>query len=190
MKSKAELRKEILKLRAALNEEEWQQKSNAITEQVLAQKEFQEADTVLLFASYKSEVDTGGIFQAALQANKKIFFPKVEGKEMSFYQVTKETDLVERYRGIPEPKADGQSRFFPNPEEKVFVLMPGAVFDKNGGRIGYGGGYYDRFLQWLESQVPKGNVWKVAIAFSCQIVECGVIPREMHDVAPDELIYS
>lgn len=188
MKTKAELRKEILKLRDGLSPEERQQKSKVITRKVLAHKTFLEADSVLLFASYRSEVDTSGIFTGALALGKKVFFPRVEGKVMNFYQVKSEEDLKEGYRGIREPEAVEERTFRPDKKENVLVLMPGAVFDENGGRIGYGGGYYDKFLQELEREIPTENVYKLAVAFSCQVVEAGVIPWEEHDIAVEYLV--
>ena len=188
MKTKAELRKEILRLRDDLTLKERQQKSKMIARKVFAHKAFLEADSVLLFASYRSEVDTKEIFVEALALGKKVFFPRVEGKVMNFYRVKTEEDLKEGYRSIREPEAVEEKRFQPDTQEKVLVLMPGAVFDEQGGRIGYGGGYYDKFLQWLESEIPVEKVYKLAVAFSCQIVGVGVIPREEHDVAVEDLI--
>lgn len=188
MKTKQELRKEILQLRDALTVEERQIKSHRIAEQIIAQKEFIEADKVLLFAFYKSEVDTFEIFDAAQNLSKDIYYPKVIGKEMEFYQVQKKEDLLEGYRGIREPEADTQKVFRPLPTDKIFVLMPGAVYDKDGNRIGYGGGYYDKFLQRLEDETVKENLMKLAVAFECQIVENGKIHKEEHDIKPDCLI--
>ena len=86
MRTKKELRKEILQLRDALNVEERKEKSHLIAEKVIVQNEFIEADKILLFASFKSEVDTCEIFQAAREAGKAVYFPKITGKEMEFYQ--------------------------------------------------------------------------------------------------------
>ncbi len=186
MKTKKELRKEILQLRDALSEKERREKSHQIAEKVIAQKEFIEADKVLLFASYHSEVDTFEIFQAARGASKDVYYPKVLGKEMEFYLVEKEGDLVEGYRGIREPEVIPEKKLIPQPEDKICVIMPGAVFDKNGNRIGYGGGYYDKFLQRFANW--KEHVFKLAIAFKCQIVEPGRILCEDYDVKPDAIV--
>lgn len=188
MRNKAELRKEILQFRDELSIEVRQEKSSQIAEQVTAHKGFQEADKVLLFASFKSEVDTTEIFEAALQIGKQVFFPKVIGKEMEFYQVLKEKDLIEGYHGIREPKAEEKKKFVPMPEEKIFILMPGTVFDEAGGRIGYGGGYYDKFIQRLETEIPKENLCTLAVAFECQMAALGEIPREEHDMKPDYIV--
>lgn len=194
MKTKTELRKEILQKRDALTLEESSEKSHQIAGKVIAQKEFIEADKVLLFASYRSEVDTSEIFEAALEANKDIYYPKVIGKEMEFFKVESEVDLIEGYRGIREPEANPQKRFCPSMTDKICIIMPGAVFDEEGNRIGYGGGYYDKFLQQLESFYAKEvektekHICKMAVVFECQIVEVGCIISEPHDIKPDCIV--
>lgn len=195
MRSKKELRREILQLRDALTEKERKEKSHIITEKVIAQKEFIEADKVLLFASYRSEVETYEIFQAARATGKSVYYPKVMGKEMEFYLVEKEDDLSEGYWGIREPEAIPERMFLLHPEDKICVIMPGTVFDAEGNRIGYGGGYYDKFFRTLEGlhskdlRNKKGYVYKLAIAFDCQIVAVGMIQKEDYDIKPDKILY-
>lgn len=213
MLSKKELRKQILQIRDTLTPEQRKSKSTEISKRVIAQKAFQEADTILLFASYKSEVETKDIFLAARKAGKKVYYPKVNGKEMEFYLVEQEADLLEGYRGILEPKAstdkqylyekilgvselkENENAFVSKQGTKICVIMPGAVFDKEGNRIGYGGGFYDKYLTKLEHAVEKKcsleegtYITKIAIAFSCQVVETGNIVCETHDVKPDYII--
>jgi len=189
MKSKKELRKEILKNRDALTVEERSEKSKIIAQKVISHKVFQEADIVLLYASYKSEVDTIDIFEAAILAEKEVFYPKVIGDEMEFYRVQEQTDLIEGYRGIREPKENEKAKFIPDKDSKICVIMPGAVFDKEGNRIGYGGGYYDKYLGQLERNVPKENITKIGLAYDCQIVPVRFIEREKHDIRTD-IIFS
>lgn len=66
--------------------------------------------------------------------------------------------------------------------------MPGAVFDEAGNRIGYGGGYYDKYLHWLENMLPFENICKVAVAFECQLVDLGMIENEPHDVQVNYIV--
>lgn len=194
MKSKAELRKEILQRRDALSFEERFDKSRQIAQKVIGQAAFQEADALLLFASYKSEVDTTEIFETAKKLGKDIYYPKVLGKQMEFYRVQKKEDLVEGYRGIREPEANAQLQFRPAENDKILVLMPGAVFDAEGNRIGYGGGYYDKFLQKIETilgnerKLTENPVCKMAVAYECQIVEIGQIPSDVYDKKVDYII--
>ena len=197
MKAKTTLRKEILALRDSLTIEERQEKSREIARKVIRHEKFQEADKVLLFASFRSEADTTAIFEAALQMGKEVYFPRVEGKEMEFYQVEKASDLISGYQGIREPVEDEDTRSaikvrtgMRSEEEpsRIIVIMPGAVFDEACNRIGYGGGYYDKFLQILEHHIKKQNLYKLAIAYQCQIVEKGRIVSEPYDIKPDEVI--
>ena len=182
---KKELRKEILEKRANIPKEERIEKSKQIAEKILCSSEFAEAKKVLMYAPYKSEVDIFHVFEKAKEQGKEVYFPKVKDHEMEFYRVYEKEKLQEGFRGIFEPIPSETEKFLPVPEEQVLVLMPGAVFDEVGGRIGYGGGYYDKFLQKLEQLVPSQNLFKIAVAFQCQIVEAGMILREEHDVKPD-----
>lgn len=188
MISKKELRKEVLARRDALHEKERQEKSARISKQVTEQDVFQKADKILLFSSFKSEVDTTYIFREARRLNKDIYYPKVLGKEMEFYLVDETTQFETSNFGINEPKIDKAKKFVPSMEDRIFVLMPGVVFDENGNRIGYGGGYYDKYLQQLERKLPKERICKTAVAFECQMVETSVIKSEEHDMKPDYII--
>jgi len=197
MKAKTTLRKEILALRDSLTIEVRREKSREIARKIIQHEKFQEADKVLLFASFRSEVDTAEIFATAIAMGKEVYFPRVEGKEMEFYRVEKASDLKSGYQGIREPVGDEDSRFAVNvrtelqsEEEpsRIIVIMPGAVFDEACNRIGYGGGYYDKFLQILEHHIKKENLYKLAIAYQCQIVEKGRIVSEPYDIKPDEVI--
>ena len=186
MKTKKELRKEILQRRDTLHLDKQKINSHKIAEQVCSMEEFQNADKVLLFASYKSEVNTEEIFHTAQTQGKELYFPKVIGKEMDFFRVQEKEDLIEGYRGIWEPEEDEKRKFKPKTGDRIFILMPGAVFDEDGNRIGYGGGYYDKFLQRLKDKMEDclmemNAVSIVAVAFDCQIVARGQIQSEVHD---------
>lgn len=185
---KKQLRQEMLQKRDALSLIEREEKSRQISKQLIVHPIFLQANKILLFASFRSEVYTKEIFEVALQMGKQVYFPKVMGKEMEFYQVKREQELTEGCWGILEPQPEEAKRFLPQMEDQVFVVMPASVVDKAGGRIGYGGGYYDRYLEQLEDKMPKENIYKLAIAFACQMVEKGIIPRELHDVEPDEVM--
>lgn len=188
LKTKQELRKEILKLRDAMPVDERARKSGEIAKQLIAYKNFQKADKILLFASYKSEVDTTEIFEAARRFNKDVYYPKVLGEKIEFYLVQSTTDLKEGYRGIREPETKENKKFVAQPNEKICVIMPGAVFDETGNRIGYGGGYYDKFLQKIEMGLAAKNISKVAVAFQCQIVALDEIKKETHDIKIDVVV--
>jgi len=185
LSNKKELRKHILQIRDALSVEERKEKSRKIVEKVIHHREFQDCNTVLMFASYGSEVDTLAIFVTAKKMGKNIFFPKIVGEEMVFYQVNDMQELLEGYKGIREPAQDERKRYEPQLDERCVVLMPGVVFDTEGGRIGYGKGFYDKFLGKIQLERISKGFKKLAIAFECQLVETGEIMAESYDIKPD-----
>ncbi|MDE6740104.1 MAG: 5-formyltetrahydrofolate cyclo-ligase [Lachnospiraceae bacterium] len=196
---KKEIRKNILKVRDEISAEERASCNDKIKKYVLTQPVYEEAEAILAYASYRSEVDTTALIRQALADGKYVFAPKVSGDEMEFWQITAMEDLREGYRGIPEPV---ERVSFPewlaeqSNAGKIHVMMwmPGAVFDKERHRIGYGKGFYDRYLSRLTG-LEKENCCKwsaelhlttVALAYSCQVLE--QIPYESHDIRPDMLI--
>lgn len=183
--TKKELRKQILQLRDTLTNEERREKSQKITNYIINHREFRSADRVLLFASYKSEVDTTAIMEYALESGKPVYFPKIQDNEMEFYRIFSEEELYEGYKGIREPKPQEEIRFEPVEGENILILMPGVVFDLEGNRIGYGGGFYDRFLARIKNCM---DICRVAFAFECQLVENGMIQPEQHDICIDYIV--
>lgn len=189
METKAEIRKRILEVRKGLTDEEAASKSGAIVQKVIKTPEYREADNILLYADYCREVMTRGIFEDALLHRKKIFFPRVDSltNTMAFYQVISVRQLGRGYRDILEPKEDIRSRYRFQPKEDTLVILPGVAFDTSGYRIGYGKGFYDRFL------ADRRQLSTMALAYACQIVD--EIPKDAHDIKMDkivteEIIYS
>ncbi|MBO4900063.1 MAG: 5-formyltetrahydrofolate cyclo-ligase [Lachnospiraceae bacterium] len=145
--------------------------------------------TVLTYVSFRSEVSTYGIIDRFLKAGVKVAVPRVEGEEIRFYYISSIDDLTEGYMGILEPKQSCRQW-----EMKSFdraaglrdgiidtaVLVPGSVFDKKGNRIGYGGGFYDRFL--AEHQ----GIYSIGLAYECQITD--KIPADEWDRKVDMVI--
>ena len=199
VKLKKAVRKKVLALRDSISAEDRARYDASIREIVTSLAEYCEAEAVLAYVSYKSEVDTMTLIQQALEDGKCVFAPKVAGNEMEFWQITAMEDLQEGYRGIREPV---QSVSFPNWVKegcKVMMWMPGVVFDRERHRIGYGGGFYDRYLNRLsqllkqtastEQPMPHSERFTLttaALAYECQVLE--QIPYEEHDVKPDMLI--
>lgn len=199
--NKKDVRKNVLAVRDAIPAADKAQYDASIREIVTGMEEYREAEAILAYVSYKSEVDTMALIQQALAGGKYVFAPKVSGNEMKFWQISSLEDLREGYRGILEPEqsisfTDWISRHIGS---KVMMWMPGAAFDKERHRIGYGGGFYDRYLtrllQQSEQTASKAQTQKqfgrfilttAALAYSCQVLE--QIPYEEHDVKPDILI--
>lgn len=187
LSSKTCLRKQVLKRRAHLTDEERSLGDTRLTETVTTHPQYVAAETVLLFAGYGSEVDTTGIIQDAWKKGKRVFLPKVaEGSvepTLVFYQVDHIEELHCGYRGIPEPVGDTREYVLAEHRvDKTFVLLPGVAFDKNGNRMGYGMGFYDRFLAKHPALVPQ----TLAIGFACQMVE--QVPVDKYDIKPNSIL--
>lgn len=189
METKAEIRKRILEIRKGLTDEEAVSKSESIVQKVIKTPEYKEADNILLYADYCREVMTRGIFEDALLHRKRIYFPRVDKltNTMEFYQVISVRQLERGYMDILEPREEVRSRYRFQSKEDTLVILPGVAFDTAGYRIGYGKGFYDRFL------ADKRQLSTMALAYACQIVD--EIPRDAHDIKMDkivteEIIYS
>ena len=180
---KKEQRREGLKRRSGLTGEERACAEERIRKALFALPQYQNAGRLLIYASYGEEVSTWELMEAALAAGKQVFCPRVEGAgSMSFYRINGIKELASGFRGILEPPAQEwrKYRMLPLPEgETDLVVMPGAAFDRSCGRLGYGGGYYDRFLQ-------TRDIRKIALGFACQILDALV--QEPEDVRPDLIV--
>lgn len=140
--NKQELRRTIRERKRAMTEEEIVERSNALAEKFYNSPAYQAASTIYGYLPYNQEVRTVPMLQRALDDGKRVAVPKVYGDEMRFIYLEDLTQVSKGYAGIPEPIADA-----PVAEDKqALVLMPGLAFDPQGHRIGYGGGFYDKFL--------------------------------------------
>ena len=140
--NKQELRRAIRERKRAMTEEEIVERSNALAEKFYHTPAYQAASTIYGYLPYNQEVRTVPMLQRALDDGKRVAVPKVYGDEMRFIYLEDLTQVSKGYAGIPEPIAD-----VPVAEDKqALVLMPGLAFDPQGHRIGYGGGFYDKFL--------------------------------------------
>lgn len=186
---KKKLRKEALSQRDAMHQKEREEKSRDIREKLFAMDVYKEAPCILSYVNYKSEVMTESILSQALADGKQLFVPKVSGQEMEFYQITALEELSPGYQGIREPSA-GKS--FAEVRESLskqgaplpLMLIPGAAFDAKRHRIGYGAGFYDKYLQ--KTAEAGISLHTLALGFECQMVQD--IPAEAHDVRPDMLL--
>lgn len=185
METKALIRKRALAVRDALTEAERMEKSRMIMEKVMALPIYKEADRVLVYVTYKSEVQTHLLIAQALKEGKKVYCPKVKGETMDFYRVFSEDELEKGYKGIREPgeNADRLLKEEELAEGKSMMLMPGSAFDRDGNRIGYGKGYYDKYLDWISN---LQRLTTVAVCFECQMQEG--IPTEVYDKKADVVV--
>lgn len=168
---KKELRKKYTKVRADVEDKEG--KDKLIRENLRQLDIYKKAKSVFVFISYKSEVDTRGIIEDILADRKKLLVPLVKGSEMIAVEVKGIDDLEPNKMGILEPKSGDEVT------DVDLTITPGLAFDKDGYRLGYGGGYYDKFFS-------KVDTIRMGIGYSDQYVESLV--HEDYDKALEYLL--
>ena len=168
-------RNTIKEMRLALKKEEVMECSKACVSKVLQFPELIEAKTVCVYMPTGNEIDTTDIIRYCKENGKRLAAPRVNGDTMEFYYFTDETDMEQGAYDIWEPTGTEAVE-----DEESLVIMPGVAFDLSCNRIGYGKGYYDRYLS------AHPHMKKVALAYDFQIV--GRIKREVHDVRPDVVV--
>lgn len=175
------LRQEVLSKREALTRSEVEEKSLAAARQVLNLPQYLKAWTLLVYLPFRNEMDTMMIIETAWQQQKKVLVPvcRPHDKSLVLSQLASLDELAPGTWGIPEPKA-GCLR--PLPGSCVdLALLPGVAFDSRGQRLGYGGGYFDRFLPSLRPDCPR-----LALAYDFQILDS--LPAERHDEPVDIIV--
>lgn len=183
---KSEIRKDVLQRRNALSQNQRQRGELLLTERILGHQWFYGCDSFLCYVSYGSEICTRALLLEALHTGRKVYVPKVckerEG-EMEFYRITSLGELQEGYRGIPEPEGSSECyQYAPEIVGKTLLLMPGVAYDRYRNRIGYGAGYYDRYLAGKEGLQMRS----IGVGFQCQLVE--EIPAQETDIRPYQVI--
>ncbi len=170
-----ELRLEARNGRDALSCVERVRASAVICQRLCALAEMARAESILLYRAFRSEVATETVFQTLRQQGKTVCLPRTvpERKILLPLIWDGEIALQPGYRGILEPELQA-GRVVP-PDTLDIVVVPGLLFDRSGNRLGYGGGYYDRFLAL---QAPQAL--RIGLAFSCQIIAS--IPAMAHDI--------
>lgn len=175
---KKALRKQIREKKRVMTPDQIEIASRKLTEQFLASEAYREAKTLYGYLPYNQEVRTVPILEQALADGKQVAVPKVYGDEMRFIYLTDLSQVATGYAGIPEPIADGPIADDPT----ALVLMPGLAFDREGHRIGYGGGFYDKFLS------SEPNHPTVALCYAFQMVE--ELPTEEFDIPVDCVLWA
>ena len=171
MSTKAELRQKLLEQRRGMPEQEKIRMNKAITRTVLESAYFQDAQTIFVYVSTEEEISTREIIAAGLRQGKCICVPKcLLGHQMEARQITSLNDLTEQTYGIPEP---GDHCAVVLPESMELCLVPALACDRHGYRLGYGGGFYDRFL-------PRTQGITVALCASSRMLE--TLPVDSYDV--------
>ena len=176
--NKQELRRTIRERKRAMTEEEIVERSNALAEKFYHTPAYQAASTIYGYLPYNQEVRTIPMLQRALDDGKRVAVPKVYGEEMRFIYLEDLTQVSKGYAGIPEPIADAPVA----EDQRALVLMPGLAFDPQGHRIGYGGGFYDRFL----AQEPHHPTLALCYEFQMQ----AHLDTEEFDIPVDTVLWA
>lgn len=176
---KQQLRQQILNQLNMMSEEQYAARSAALVQQLLAHDCMKQANVIAVTMSAFPEVDTKPLIEALWQQGKRVAIPKCTPKtrDMHFYEIESFNGLKQTYGHLYEPNE--QLHTYVAPEAIDVIIVPGVVYNKEGYRIGFGGGYYDRYL-------PKTNAYKIAMAFREQLQPS--IPLEPHDCAVDTLL--
>jgi len=171
-KQKEYVRSYFLKRRFRLSNPDIVEKSRRISGNLTSLERFIRSKRVGLYFPVRNEVDTREIFSRSIGSGKEVYFPRVEGPELTFHRVSDINELKPGKFGIPEP--DSSSSII-EPERLDLILIPGVAFDPSGVRLGYGKGYYDRLL----ARIPINK--RVAVAYSFQM--SGSLPHGEEDIS-------
>ena len=174
---KKALRRMIGEKKRSLTESEIEARSCVLAEKLFLTQEYRQSQSLYAYLSFNQEVRTGPIIRRAWSDGKRVAVPKVMGSEMVFIWLSSFDELAPQGAfGILEPIEDGPVA----DDETALMLMPGLAFDYEGHRVGYGGGYYDRFLA-REPLHPK-----VALCYGFQLLN--YLEADAHDVPVDRFI--
>ena len=172
---KAELRKKILQEMKALSQEQKQAMDRALTEHFLQHPFYQKAKTIATYLSFPHEFQTQELIEQALKDDKKVLIPKTYPKGRMDFVVYDPQQLVKTSFGLLEPQGDLE---VVEPSQIDLIHVPGLAFTTEGYRIGYGGGYYDRYLEHFTGHT-------LSTVYPCQIQEFNL---ENHDIPVQEVL--
>lgn len=176
--NKQELRQAIRARKRAMTEEDILRRSEILAEKFARSNAYRAAKTIYGYLPYNQEVRTVPMLRRALEEGKRVAVPKVYGDDMKFIYLDDLSQVAKGYAGIPEPVANGPVA----QDETALVLMPGLAFDRAGHRIGYGGGFYDKFLA-REPHHPT-----VALCYDFQVMDR--LETEEFDIPVDLVIWA
>ncbi len=185
--TKAEIRRYMKELRSNISDDERKTYDDAILQHFLCTKEYQHCKRLFCYISFGSELNTTAIIHQALQEDKQVYVPRVEAdRRMEFYRLEDINNLQPSNFGVLEPLSEETKRYqvtLHNEASHInLMLLPGLAFDTTGNRIGYGAGYYDRYL----TRYPDKHFYKIAACYDFQLMEH--IAAEEYDVKADAII--
>ena len=174
------LRNKVLSIRNSLDKIVKESMDQEIYNKLITSDLYKKSNNIFVYLSFGSEIETKNIINKAIEDKKKVYIPKIykEDKSMKAIRLKSFNDLKENSMGVLEPIDDSN---YINKKDIDLILVPGVVFDFNGNRIGYGGGYYDRYLKDIQEIRNK-----LVLAYDFQIIDS--INPESHDVVFDYII--
>lgn len=175
---KKELRQHIRQQKRAMSETDIVEKSEKLGQLFVNSQAYRQAKSIYGYLPYNQEVRTVAMLEQALRDGKRVAVPKCYGEEMRFIWMDDLSQVEKGYAGIPEPIDDGPVADDPT----ALVLMPGLAFDPQGHRIGYGGGFYDRFL----AQEPDHPT--LALCYDFQMLPA--LETEKFDIPVDIVLWA
>ena len=182
MTSKDQQRESLLNKRAQLTKREIADKSKTIKERLFKLKDFNLAEKIMFYLSFRNEVSTELMIKKALKRGKRIVVPSSdkENKDLPLSEIKDyQQELKTGTYGILEPKEEYRRRVMK--KELDLIIVPGVGFDKSGNRIGYGAGYYDRFLNSIFLHTPK-----IALAYEIQLIDKIIV--DQYDIPVDKIV--
>lgn len=176
IQTKKEIRKFIKNMKILMSDEEVIKKSLQIQNLLMEQEEFKKADSIYIYINYNQEVITTDIIEKCLNDGKNVYVPKIHDDNIKFHQIYSiTTDLAPGAYGILEP-----TTHLPDDRRDGLLIMPGLAFDREFHRIGYGGGFYDKYLT-----LPNSHI-KLALAYDFQVFDS--ITTDEYDKKVDMII--
>lgn len=173
---KGALRRAIGEKKRAMTEGEIESRSRVLAEKLFETEQYRRAEAIFIYLAFNQEVRTRSIIERAWAEGKRVAVPKIVGGEMRFIRFASFDELGAGYFGIPESRQDGPAC----EDGAALVIVPGLAFDRRGHRLGYGGGYYDRYLAGHPGHPT------LALCYDFQLVE--EIEAEEYDVPVDVVI--
>lgn len=190
LKIKSEIRKRIRtniaeKINILPLESKW------VCEKILDSEEYKKADYIFAYMALNDEVDLSLLIQEALSENKTVAIPKINRENMTmnfFHYHNQKSETTDGYCKIKEPVDEAKIIDIEKLQNhKVLILVPGRAFTEEGGRLGRGKGFYDKYLAKLLSLISADNVFLLGVAFSCQIVK--ELPLDNHDILMNKVVH-
>jgi 5-formyltetrahydrofolate cyclo-ligase len=180
LQSKKDIREQIIEHRESVDLKIRNQWDEIIFNRFIYSESYKKAHTIFAFVSFRSEVDTHEIIKHAIQDEKTICVPRIQSKQkgIEIFKIEGFNQLKEGFFGILEPV---ESCLAVDSNKIDIILMPGVAFDRQGGRVGYGAGFYDRFLANIKKEVHK-----IALAYDFQVLDN--VPMDEHDIRIDGII--